>query len=111
MKRLLVVRIPASVPVERAEAIADQIRRKAGDDFIVLVFGDKVEKTEVEIIYDPNLKSTQTGYQLDGSLDPDTEKKISQGMAREFLQVDTSTNAYMGGKEMDFERVNSSDLK
>lgn len=81
MKRLLVVRIPISMPAERSTAIAEQIRSKVVDEFTVLVFDDKVDKIEVEIIYDPNLNADQTDQLL-----------------RQFTQVDTSTNAYMGGK-------------
>jgi hypothetical protein len=56
MKRLLVVRIPYNVRCEQRQELADQTRAKLSDEFIVLVFSDKVEKTEVEIVYDPHFK-------------------------------------------------------
>lgn len=62
MKRLLVVRIPHNVPPERINEIAEQIRTKVGNEFTVLVFSDKVGKTEVEIVYDPHLSQQRTEF-------------------------------------------------
>jgi hypothetical protein len=56
MKKLLVVRIPFNTPAERCKEIADLIRGRVNDEFTVLAFSDNVEKTEVEIVYDPHLK-------------------------------------------------------
>lgn len=84
MKRLLVVRVPSSVPPNRQQEIAEQIRTKVSDEFTVLVFGDNVENTEVEIIYDPNFKADTMG--------------MENNPMKVFAQVDTSTGAFMGGK-------------
>lgn len=62
MKRLLVIRIPYTVPPERVNEIAEQVRAKVGNEFTVLIFGDTVEKTEVEIVYDPHISQERTEF-------------------------------------------------
>ena len=62
MKRLLIVRIPYTVPPERAIEIEEQVRAKIDNEFTILVFSDKVDKTEVEIVYDPHLSQERTEF-------------------------------------------------
>lgn len=75
-----------------------EIERIAGPQFIIIPFRDDVSKIEVEIIYDPHLK---------------TDRVDADQLLRQFTQVDTSTNAFMEGSigQRNFNRVNSSDYK
>jgi hypothetical protein len=68
------------------QEIAEQIRSKVADEFTILVFSDNVEKTEVEIVYDPHIKNEHISWHQD------------QDKIRQFIQVDTSSSAFMGGK-------------
>jgi hypothetical protein len=84
MKRLLVIRFPINTSPEKWKDSSETIQRIVGNEFTVLPFISDIEKVEVEIVYDPHFKTDQIGMDQEG--------------IRKFVQVDTSTNAYMEGK-------------
>lgn len=47
------------MPPADAELSYIKTKERVGDDFIVLPFHDNIDKVEVEIVYDPQLKSDQ----------------------------------------------------
>ncbi len=91
MKRLLIVRFPKNTNPDHLKESYESTRRLLGSEYTVLPFVTEVEKTEVEIVYDPHLTSESVHVEtLCGSL--------QRGNKRQFTQVDTSTNAHMEGK-------------
>jgi hypothetical protein len=72
------------------QEISEKIRTRVADEFTVLVFGDNVEKTEVEIVYDPHFKCAEHVLSGDGL--------AAMRMQEDRLREITQTDNYMGGK-------------
>jgi hypothetical protein len=85
MKRILHIRFPLNIQPIHIEKTVHNTKTELGEYFNVVFSVDNIEKTDFEIVYDPNYKSEAI--------------EMDQRRRGQFIQTDTSTNAYMEGRK------------